>query len=332
VWDFPALCVYDWSLWDPMLIRRVAPTARYIAAEFDESPQHVAARLPSRTGTLLVHLDISHDAPFIASPEEFIRVLTQRDVQILNALCYDIRKRTIQACCRNYGLPTVTAAPDGPDDELLIIKTDMNCGGEREQKLPPERKARLNLPETFGRMNGPDDYFVAQRGKLGQETWEDSALVVEQYVTNTWGRFYRIYVALDAVVISEAYSDAPVKRIGSKVRRDNHWLWRCGELIHSSSGKDSRLPPALLRTIGVFVHRFHFDFGAIDMVESNSGDFYVVDANKTPNWHNARQAGVIEHLRMGFLKGTRPITGFRALVAAMKQKLKDLESSVLPPR
>jgi hypothetical protein len=329
MWKFPAICVYDWSLWHPMLIRNIVPTARYIAAEFDDRPQRVAALLPSRTRTLLVHLDISHNGPFIADAEEFIRVLTQHDIQVLNALPFDIRKRTIQACCKSYGLPALTAASAGPDSELLIVKSDLNCGGEREQRLSPERKARFHLPESFGRIKGPDGYFVTHRAGLSPEIWEDPDLVIEQYITNAFGRFYRVYAAVDAVVISEAYTDAPVKRMEGKLRRHNHWLWRDGDVIRAYSGEPPKLPPDLLRTAGVFLDRFQLHFGAVDIVESDSGQFYVVDVNKTPNWDDEKQPGLLEHLRLGFLQGTRPMTALQALSVGMKQKLKAFASPIL---
>jgi glutathione synthase/RimK-type ligase-like ATP-grasp enzyme len=62
------------------------------------------------------------------------------------------------------------------------------------------------------------------------------------------------------------------------------------------------LPSRLLETAGVFLHRFKLDYGAIDIVESHDGEFYVVDVNMTPFWGDERQAGLTEHLRLGFSK------------------------------
>jgi hypothetical protein len=303
MWGSSDFCVYDWSGWKGSLIVNISPRARRIRAKFGESPEHLAKRLPRRTRLLLVHLDISNHAPFITCQAEWGRILSQRGVAVLNCVCGDIRKRTIQDCCKAYGLPSVSAAADGRDDELLIVKTDLNSGGQREQLLSCDLKARFNLPANLGRLKGPSGYFVKRRDEVGVEFWNDPDLVVERYMTNSLGRFFRVYVAADAVVISEAYDAVQVKRMGDGVRqqnRQNHFLWRQGEFLHAYSGSESKLPPELLRTAAVFAHRFPLDYGAVDVVESETGEFYIVDVNKTPYWGEEHQPGLLEHLRLGF--------------------------------
>lgn len=303
MWGSSHFCVYDWSGWKGSLIVNISPRARRIRAKFGESPEHLAKRLPRRTRLLLVHLDISDHAPFITCQAEWGCVLSQRGVAVLNCVCADIRKRTIQACCKAYGLPSVNAAADGRDDELLIVKTDLNSGGQREQLLSRDQKARFNLPANLGRLMGPSGYFVKRRDEVGVDIWNDPDLVVERYMTNSLGRFFRVYVAANAVVISEAYDAVQVKRMGegvSRQSRQNHCLWRQGGLLHAYSGSESKLPPELLRTAAVFAHRFPLDYGAVDVVESETGEFYIVDVNKTPYWGEEYQPGLLEHLRLGF--------------------------------
>jgi hypothetical protein len=104
---------------------------------------------------------------------------------------------------------------------------------------------------------------------------------------------------LNSVVISEGYVKTQIKRIGDSDRRYNHWLWRRDEVIELYPGCNANLPPALLRTMGIFIHRYHLDFGAIDVIESAAGDFYIVDVNKTPFWDDEYQPGLLEHLRLG---------------------------------
>jgi hypothetical protein len=301
-WHSPDICVYDWSGYKGSLLESVAPSARRIRAIFGQKPDRLAKRLPRGARLLIVHLDISDNAPFISSAQEFGRVLSERGVEVLNHLLPDIRKRTVQACCQSYGLPSVAAGENGDEDELLIVKTDLNSGGSREQLLSAALKAQFNLPISIGRLNGVSGYFVKRRGDIGADIWQDPDLVVERYMTNPLGRFYRVYVAGNAVVISEAYDQKPVKRMGGNIRRHNHRLWRQKERLHWDSGSGSALSPALLRTAGVFAHRFQLDYGAIDVVESQAGEFHVVDVNKTPYWGDESQPGLLEHLRQGFSK------------------------------
>jgi hypothetical protein len=308
MWGSPTPWIYDWSsCWNDTLIRNIAPRARRIHAVMEENPQALAARLPRRARTVLVHLDITDNTPFIADPAEFIRVLAQHDVSVLNGNARDIRKRTVQSCCENHGLPSVTAVIAGDPDEMLIVKTDLNTGGTREQRLSDAQKGRFGLPVSISRLKGPDGYYIARRAELGADVWNDPDLVVQRFVQNPLGRFFRIYVAINAVVISEAYAGSPIKRIGNVVRRHNHWLWREGEILKASSGNNSKLPAALLQTAGVFMDRFHLDYGAIDVVESERGDFYVIDVNKTPFWDNEHQPGLLKHLRQGFQNDARKI-------------------------
>jgi hypothetical protein len=305
VWNSPIICIYDWSIWDGSLITSIWPKARRICANALESPQEVAARLPLKTKLLLIHLDISVMSAFISDVSEFIDVLRQRNIRVLNGLPLDIRKRTIQFLCRDFGLPSVTAPLRGPDEELLIVKTDLNSGGTREQRLSPTQKAQFVGTTDAGRMKGPGDYFVSRRADLLADIWNDSTLVVERYVQNPFDRFFRVYVAMDSVVISEAYTDALVKRMEGRIRRHNHFLWRQGERIYGDSNVAGKLPSRLLDIAGAFLDRFHLDYGAIDVVESEAGEFYLVDLNKTPYWGNEKQRGLTKHLRKGFSKAMR---------------------------
>jgi hypothetical protein len=305
MWGSPPFCVYDWSNWDRFLIKSVWPKARRISANFNEKPQEVAGRLPSKTKFLLIHLNLSVMSAFIPEASEFVDVLQRRDVTAFNWLPLDIRKRTLQSQCRDFGLPCVAAPRYGPDEELLIVKTDLNSGGRREQLLPAMQKSQLNLATEPGAMKGSSDYFVSRRAELTDDVWNDPTLVVEQYMKNPLGRFFRIYVALNAVVISEAYTETPVKRMEGPIRRYNYFLWREEERIYDDSNVALKLPRRLLEIAGVFLNRFRLDYGAIDVVESEAGEFYMVDLNKTPFWGEEKQAGLVEHLHLGFSNAMR---------------------------
>jgi hypothetical protein len=292
------ICVYDWSLWKPMLITNVCADARRIGAKFDERPERLLRRLPRRADRVLVHLDISDDSPFIASAAGFSSALVAHGIEVLNCNVRDIRKRTVQSACMAYGLPSLIPTPTGPADELLIVKTDLNSGGVREQMLPGRVKKRFNLPPQAGVIKSPKGYFVSRRSQIAPELWKDQELVIEKYLTNPDGRFFRIYVMKSAIVISAGYSQDRLKRMGGDVRRQNHWFWRDRDSI-APFDADPKLPSALLRTLGVFIDRFDVDYAAIDVIESESGEFYIVDVNKTPYWGSEFQAGLLEHLRRG---------------------------------
>jgi hypothetical protein len=305
LWNSPSLCVFDWSTWRGTLIRNIAPRARRIPAKFNEAPRQLAARLPRGVKILLVHLDITDNAPFISDAAEFASVLSDRGIRALNCWVRDIRKRTLHASCKSYGLPVLAAAPTGPDNELLIVKTDLNSRGDREQLLSASQRAQFNLPARTGGVDHPPDYFVRRRGDLSPEVWSDPDLVVERYIQNPLNRFFRVYAAGDAIVISEGFLDTHIKRMQEGIRRFNYWYRRDGESLRPDLAEDSKVPPSLLQTAGVFLHRFRLDYGAADLVESETGEFFIVDVNKTPYWGAERQPGLVEHLRRGLITVAR---------------------------
>jgi hypothetical protein len=300
LWNSPDICAYDWSNWKGFLIRAIWPRVRRIRAEFNESAQEVAQRLPRSARILLLHLNISVLSPFIDDTAAFADVLLKRGVKVLNIHPTDIRKQTLQSMCREFGLPSVAAEEAGPDEEMLIVKTDFNSGGRQEQLLSPAQRAKFDLPAQAGRMKSPGDYFVGRREELPPDTWRDPTLVVERFMRNPLNRFYRVYAAVNSIVISEAYTDANVKRMEGKIRRHNHFLWREGARIESRATDVAKVPPRLIEVAGIFLDRFQLQYGAVDFVESEAGEFYAVDLNRTPYWGDEKQRGMIEHLRLGF--------------------------------
>jgi hypothetical protein len=46
--------------------------------------------------------------------------------------------------------------------------------------------------------------------------------------------------------------------------------------------RSSRLPDRLMTTAARFIDAFRLDYGALDVLLDDKGDFYVVDANPTP--------------------------------------------------
>jgi hypothetical protein len=317
MWPFspPGICVYDWSAWTGMLISNVDKRAQRIRARFAESPKRLLRRLPRGINRLLFHLDISDEAPFSTDRSELIQLLSERGIELWNGHIPNICKRTVVSACESYDLPSLRPAAIGPTDELLIVKTDLNCGGVREQLLPTILKERHGLPSVPGKMMNRNDYFVRPRGELSSEIWNDPELVVERYLTNSAGRFFRVYVVKNSVVVSQGYTDSKFKRMNGGVRRQNFWLWRESEAVVPFRGSGSELPPALLRILGVFIARFRVDYAAIDVVEGNQEDFYIVDVNKTAYWGNEYQEGLLEHLRRGFDESA----GYQA-AAAVRRK------------
>jgi hypothetical protein len=299
------LCIYDWSKWHGFLIQFLFPSAARIAAQWGESPEHIARRLPADCSTLLLHLDISVASVFLADVAALVRLLGARGIGVINASVLDIRKRTIQSHCSRLGLPCVSASRHGPGEELLMVKTDLNAGGYREKLLSRKQRKHFCLPTRACRLHKRRDYFIARRADLPPDVWTDPTIVVERYMTNREGRFYRVYAAGRAIIVAEAWTDLPIKRMEHPPRRKNYFLWRQSGDFRSSAtdgpfggpNLPPELSPRLLQVAGAFFDTYHVDFGAIDIVESQDSEFYVVDLTATPYWGDEFQPGFMEHLR-----------------------------------
>ena len=292
------LAVYEWNAWELFSICEWRPDAYRIKAHPDDEVQDVLDRLPPDTSDFLVQINLSRQALFPRQRSELFETLQKQGIRTWNANVDDMTKRFVQGECQRLGLPTTAATRDGDPDEKLILKSDCNHGGRNERRLDLETRRRLGLPPESTLIDGSLDYPVMKRSELTDQ-WDDPGLVVERLIENSRGIYYRAYAIEGRLVISRFVPpnpDHPIQRIeGAKARR-NFLYEDYPQLVGASNSDDGR-PARLKSVVASFLVGIQLDFGALDVVEDNEGNFYIIDLNITPYWGKPGQRKMTRFLR-----------------------------------
>lgn len=296
-----SLVVCECNAWDRYTIQEMRPDALRIALRPGEPGDRVLMGVPAVARAVLLHINTSRTDGIIANEVALWAALRARGVTLLNAAATDIRKRTIHERCEALGLPSARALREGAPEERLIVKTNLNYGGL------PERDLARRLGPRAGRFigalsaTGPasTDYTLYRRDQLPPACWEDPALVVERFIENPDGVFFRVYVVGPATCVGEVWSDYDIKKLSLPVRaRVNHCYWSTGADDVAAGASSEIVARVVALTRRTFL-ALGVDFGAADCVMDATGKVVVVDVNKTPYWGDDVRPDVIGHLRLG---------------------------------
>jgi len=286
---------YDLSHWRGFLLPVVIPTTLRLSVVVGESNSDILERIPADfTGTFAFHINLTDSS---ACPRDRAGLLAQlhaRGIGILNAGPVDISKRFVQAACQRAGLRSTLASRQGDPSEVLIVKTDRNYGGIPEARLSRDDLNTLAI-SAYAIDKQPDHgYVVAPRRDLPVAVWDDPSRVVERYIENQSQLFYRIYLLGNRCAISEGREQAWVKTIGRSQRQ------RLVLFSIDPAGKiDGAIPPDLQTAVSAvldFVSVTELDFGCLDLMRDDSGNFYIVDMNTTATWGAETEVRIIEYL------------------------------------
>jgi hypothetical protein len=262
------------------------------------SAEHILSIVGDPPGVFVFHLDISIPTWFIEEHQiqALSRILRASGTVVLNDRVTNILKTFVQRQCDCSGLPTVRAREDGKPHELLFVKTNFNSGGIRERMFQREfghcsqTEILLSCP-----LAGSRDYRVVRRDHIPVSWWGNEALSIERFIRNKSGRFFRLYLYRSAVVIAEGWSRRRIKRVHEAWGTHHCLFWSGSDIV--GSGSRVRLPKRLLEVAASGIRVFALDFGAIDLVEDDEGEFYIVDVNHTPYWGQRSSGVTIRHLK-----------------------------------
>lgn len=298
------LAVLDWSSRPHHLMRRLrpdAPTVRVLPGMAGEALLDALLVDGAAPGAVLVHIDASQPHALIKGYDRLCEALGTLGCTVWNGGVSDLRKRSLQSMLAAIGLPTVAAAAEGPADEPLIVKTNLNSRGIAEWEMADEERDAIGLgPRRASPLDGRS-YPVMTRAEVPAEWWSDTDLAIERYVDNRDGRFSRFYVAGENYVLCTGRSAATVRRMADAADRYDYLLDRINAV---DPRLDELLPPgavaAALAALAV-VLASGLDYGAVDLVQDDDGVPYVVDVNLTPYWGDVggEDSKMLEHLRAG---------------------------------
>ncbi|HUQ21272.1 MAG TPA: hypothetical protein VM099_16790 [Gemmatimonadaceae bacterium] len=282
--------IYRWLSNDDFLLNKVVPDATNIEAAVDDDLEAVITRIPADAACFHFHLNCTLTSLFPPARNELIAFLRKRKIAAINASLTDISKRTIQRRCRELGLSTTAAARTGDGDELIIVKTDLNFGGDSEWALTPGDRATLGIGAGSTHMWKANDYQVLARKDIEESWWSDQSLVTEKYIGNKEEKWYRAVLLFDRIVLRELVNPTQIKKVGQSV------VTRQWSLDASDERTFGDSPANLVRDLITFSRAFSMDFGAIDIMVDDAEEPFIIDVNSTPALHIA-QPLLVEHLR-----------------------------------
>ncbi len=303
--DIPEPVLYRWSVHDAYLMSVLAPGMRVIDVKPAESARSALERIldaASPPRLVIVHIDASMPAQFVRPLDELNQCLLDRGIEVWNCSVGDIRKTAVQAHNEGLGLPSTRASRDGPLEELLIVKTNLNSRGCPEWSLSPETRQALGWPPPKeSPLHWTSEYLVMPRGRIPANWWLDDQAAIERYVDNRYGLFYRTYFCGEAVVLCEGTANTTVRRMRDADNRYDFLLSR--DLAIDEAAVSSLETPAadVFCAAVVYAETLGLDYGSIDFVVDDGGVPYVIDVNLTPYWGSSPGDGdMLRHLRQGF--------------------------------
>lgn len=296
--------LYRWSVHDTYLISALAPDMRLVDVKPAEPARSALERIldaASSPSLVIVHIDASMPAQFVRPLDELHQLLLDRGIQVWNCKVGDIRKASVQAHNERLGLPSTRASRDGPIEEQLIVKTNLNSRGWPEWSLSPETRQALGWPPPReSPLHGTSEYLVMPRGQIPADWWIDDQAAIERFVDNRYGLFYRAYFCGEAVVLCEGTANTTVRRMRDADNRYDFLLSR--DLAIDDAAVSSLETPAaeVFCAAVVYAETLGLDYGSIDFVVDDGGVPYVIDVNLTPYWGSSQGDGdMLRHLRQG---------------------------------
>ncbi len=275
------VAVLEWRAWEGFLLAHVLGdyAERIETDPFREFPSAQFDLVCDSFATVCFQINLSVRSRLPLRIRDLTNRFVERGLYVVNGLVQDIRKSTLHAHLETIGLASAKAAPSGPADEILFVKTNLNYGGELERWLPPESIAAGGLEHLISADIGAYRYKTVERGELQEGIWMDPALVVEKYVANAENSFYRVYFSGEQVIIVKAFAPGNIKKLSGDSRDTNFVT----DLEHLKAGTDD-LPISitLKRDVATFVENTPVEFGSIDIVHDGDDKHYIIDLNLTP--------------------------------------------------
>lgn len=300
-----AAVIYEWQAWDGFLLTTLYPAALKVSARIGESADDVLGRLPPDASLFCFHIDLTHSGAVPLGRPALVEGLRARGVSVLNGALTDISKRRVQSACRACGLPTTEATREGDPEERLIVKTDLNYGGHPERQLQPEERALLGLTSPGDAGLTSRKYYVTRRRDVTEEQWALPSLMIERFVSNRVGLFFRAHVLFDRMVLTAAIDRREIKETRWGIRRHDFCFEGLSEAPPLPQAYDlSREPgveavPWLVQALHRFCKDIGLDFGAIDVAVDDEARCHIIDANATPYWNRPDLEEIVRFLAAG---------------------------------
>ena len=276
------VAVLEWRAWEGFLLTHVLgdDAERIEVDPFRELPSEVFERICDSFTTVCFQINLSVRSRLPLRIRDLTNMFVERGVFVVNGFVQDIRKSSLQTHLEAIGLPSVKVTPPGPAHEVLFVKTDLNYGGDLERWLPPESIAAAGFENLVSAdVRGAYYYKTALRETLPAEIWNDPAIMIEKYISNSENSFYRVYFAGDRIIIVHAFSPGVIKKLSNDPRDTNY----VSDVNHLKAGTDELgINATLKRVVVTFIEQTAVEFGCLDIVHDGNDNYYIIDLNLTP--------------------------------------------------
>ena len=294
------LVVYQWRAWDGFTIEKLAPHAIMREASPTEDVVKLLDSLPSTPGVFLFHLNVSITEGFPLQRQDLITGLHERGWIACNEQVTDISKQGIQAQLMSAGCRSVIGHEVGSADELMVIKSNYNYGGEGERNLPEAIRSRLGVDDlSSSRLN----YVTSRRDEIPGEAWRDRSLTIERFVGNQRGHYCRAWIAGERTHLIELSCPDEIKKVGSSQLVG---LWNAR--FDSNSSLPDPIADGVMTEVIKGSSALALDFGTLDVMLTDEGEPFIVDVNTAPwfrlhpGWEVGRFPDYVHHLSAGSAK------------------------------
>ena len=291
-----SLCIYEWKSWHDFLLPMIFPEATRLQARPGETSSDVLERLPSHIRTFLFHVNLTDTRRSPLRRSAFSRALRARGIRILNEHVTDISKHRVQDVCAEAGLNTTRATRAGDPHERLIVKTNANYAGEKEQFLTPDLRRTLGLAPRNRWIRRHDEYLIQRRSEVNDAHWRSRQLIVERFIENRRHVFYRVHKVGDRMIVSRMVNSAGIKKMLHHIPRTN-WNLHLPSLEPVEGPRPA--PVHVIQAAARFCSVFRVDAGSIDVLEDNQAECYVIDVNASPFWAETRYDHMLRFLAGG---------------------------------
>jgi len=269
------ILIYHWQAWHGFLISHLVADYCQIEAQYEDDIGTLETQLTPNISAVLFQINLTYSHGFPAQRSAMIHALKQRNIHVLNLNVDDISKRNLHYLLEKAGLRSAKDNQFGANSELLFIKSNLNWGGEVEQRLPGTLN-KCQFAYQHALVQGWDKYYSARRADIDPLLWSDHSIVIERLIKNSEQSFFRVYRFGDAIVVVKAHSPALIKKVIHHTDDINYYFTK-NQIMNQSCN----IPVALQDNIRSFIYHYPLAYFCLDIVHDMQ-DYFIVDLNLTP--------------------------------------------------
>jgi len=285
------VCAYELNTCDEFLLFKIFPNTKIETARLGETTEELLQRISQDFDVFAFHLDITNSTCIPLDRKLLVDTLKASGKLLINHAMTDISKMFVQECCIRAKVPRTLARKEHSVNYPVIVKTKNNYGGNPEKLVDAGIRNLLGI-ELDESHKGPLHYQFSELHSIGNQIWSNQHLLVERFISNQEERFFRAYFLFDRLVVSKVNDPARLKKMPIGIERTSRFFHLSGPIQ-----TDSDFPVNLVTTVKRFITASGAQFGALDIVHDDLGNYYVIDLNLTPHWGDGGHSDLIRFLR-----------------------------------